>query len=95
VLLNQQASGNKYVQLELAGKGKNPLAFGATVTITANGKPILRQMSGGRGYLSQGDVAITAGVGKAATVDVTVRWPDGTTTKHDKLATNKRHVIKQ
>jgi hypothetical protein len=95
VLLNTQRSGNRYIQLSLVGKGKNPRAFGATATIMVEGKPVLRQLSGGRGYLSQGDIAITAGVGKAAAVDVELRWPDGTKTRHANLGTNKRHILRQ
>jgi hypothetical protein len=96
VLVNQQRAGNNYVQFELVGKGKkNPLAFGATATIKAGGKTLLRQLSGGRGYLSQGDIALTAGVGKATTVDISIRWPDGSVSEHAKVQVNKRHVIKQ
>jgi enediyne biosynthesis protein E4 len=95
VLVNAQASKNQFVQLRLAGKGKNPRALGATITITAGGKSILRHVSGGRGYLSQADTLVTAGVGDAKTVDVTIRWPDGAQTKHAGLATGKRHVLQQ
>ena len=95
VLVNSQSSKNGFVQLRLAGKGKNPRAFGATVTITAGAKTILRQVSGGRGYLSQADALVTAGVGDAKTVDVVIRWPDGTQSKHAALPTGKRTVIQQ
>ncbi len=96
VLINQQASKNNFVQLRLSSaKGKNPRALGATVQISANGKPLLRQVSGGRGYLSQADTLVTAGIKDAKTVDVTIRWPDGSESKHPGLAANKRHAIAQ
>ena len=96
VLINQQAANNNFVQLRLSTtKGKNPRALGATIQLTANGKPLLRQVSGGRGYLSQADTLVTAGIGKATTVDVVIKWPDGTASKHPGLAANKRHAIAQ
>ena len=96
VLINQQVSKNNFVQLRLSTtKGKNPRALGATIQLTANGKPLLRQVSGGRGYLSQADTLVTAGLGKATTVDVVIKWPDGTESKHPGLAANKRHSIVQ
>ncbi len=96
VLINQQTSKNNFVQLRLStAKGKNPRALGATIHLTANGKPLLRQVSGGRGYLSQADTLVTAGLGKATTVDVVIKWPDGTESKHPGLAANKRHAIAQ
>jgi hypothetical protein len=96
VLINQQTSKHNFVQLRLSTKkGKNPNALGATVKIQANGKTILRQVSGGRGYISQGDTLVTAGLKDAKTADITIRWPDGTESKHPGLAANKRHAIAQ
>jgi len=95
VLINQQKSGNQFVQLRLAGKGKNTRAVGATVRITANGKTIMREVTGGRGYLSQADTLVTAGVGAAKIVDIDVVWPDGTKSHHAALPTGKRHAIQE
>nr|MBA2539658.1 ASPIC/UnbV domain-containing protein [Deltaproteobacteria bacterium] len=96
VLINQQASKNNFVQLRLSSaKGKNPRAIGAQVMITANGKPLLRQVTGGRGYISQSDTLVTAGIKDAKTVDLSIRWPDGSESKHPGLAANKRHAIAQ
>jgi hypothetical protein len=96
VLINQQVSKNNFVQLRLStAKGKNPRALGAQVMISANGKTLLRQVTGGRGYISQGDTLVTAGIAKATTVDVTIKWPDGSESKHPNLAANKRHAIVQ
>jgi hypothetical protein len=93
VLVNQQKAGNQFVQLKLTGKGKNRFAVGATVKITANGKTFLRQVTGGRGYLSQADTIVTAGVGQAKVVDVDIVWPDGSKSHHAALPTGKRHAI--
>ncbi|MCW5803023.1 MAG: CRTAC1 family protein [Deltaproteobacteria bacterium] len=95
VLLNQQKGTNHWIHVKLAGKGKNTQAIGAQVTIKAGAKTILRQVSGGRGYLGQTDTLVVAGTGAAKTVDLEIRWPDGTRTEHKGLAANQRHKIAQ
>ena len=93
VLENVQRTGNRWIRLRLAGGGKNRMAIGATVTIRAGEVTILRQQVTGRGYIAQADPAIHAGVAGAATVDVSVRWPDGTTTEHPDLASGREHRL--
>ena len=95
ILINQQKTTNQFVQLRLTGKGKNTHAIGATVRISANGKTVMRQVTGGRGYLSQADTLITAGVGPAKVVDVDIVWPDGSKSHHAALPTNKRHALQE
>jgi hypothetical protein len=78
VLRNDGKTGNRWVRLVLKGDGKrsNVSALGAQVTIEAGGKVMKRQVTGGRGYLSQSELPITVGLGSAEKVDrVTVRWP--------------------
>ena len=95
VFENVQKKGNRWIRLRLAGSGKNPLAIGAQISIRAGEHTLVRQMVTGRGYLAQADPAIHAGLGAAATADVTVRWPDGKTSEHKGLASNREHLLKQ
>jgi len=95
VLENVQKKGNRWIRLRLAGKGQNKLAIGAQVSLRAGEHTLVRQMVTGRGYLSQADPAIHAGLGAAAGADVTIRWPDGTTSEHKGLASNREHLIQQ
>ena len=92
---NVSKQGNRWVQIELVGQGKNPAAIGARLEIQAGEKTILRQVSGGRGYISQADTLVTAGVADAKVISVKVLWPDGSTSSVENLATNKRHKIEQ
>ncbi|HEU5057863.1 MAG TPA: CRTAC1 family protein [Kofleriaceae bacterium] len=94
VLENVQKKGNRWIRLRLVGKGQNPLAVGAQVSLRAGEHTLVRQLVTGRGYISQADPAIHAGLGAAAAADVTVRWPDGTTSEHKALASNREHVLK-
>jgi hypothetical protein len=78
LLRNDTNLGNKYVRLTLVGDGKtaNTSAIGAQVTVEAGGQTYHRDVTGGRGYLSQSELPITVGLGTTATVDkITVRWP--------------------
>ncbi len=100
VLRNDAPRSNHWVRLDLRGDGKrsNRSAIGATVTVEAAGQTFHRQVTGGRGYLSQSELVLTVGLGPAAKVDkVTVRWPgkDGNTETWTNLDADKPHVLNQ
>jgi hypothetical protein len=80
VLRNDLKSGNGALRLRLRQPGtKNLDALGAVVRVTAGGITQRRVVRTGGSYLSQGDLALTFGLGKATAAEkVTVRWPDGT-----------------
>jgi hypothetical protein len=78
LLRNDNALGHKWVRLVLEGDGQrsNRSAIGAEVTVEAGGQVFHRQVAGARGYLSQSELPVTVGLGKAERIDkVTVRWP--------------------
>jgi hypothetical protein len=93
LMMNAQRSGNRWLGLRLTDGGRNPYAIGALVTIEGDGKRLMRHVTAGRGYLGQADTVLMAGVGKARSATVTVRWTDGTVQKLDGLATNRVHAI--
>jgi hypothetical protein len=75
---NQGGTGHHWVRLVLEGDGKrsNTSAIGAQVTLTAGGKTQHRFVTSARGYLSQSELPLTFGLGKADKVDsVEIRWP--------------------
>lgn len=79
VLRNDAKAGNRALRLRLKQPGtKNPDALGAVVRVTAGGVTQRRVVRTGGSYLSQGELALTFGLGKADRAEkVTVRWPDG------------------
>jgi hypothetical protein len=101
LLRNDCSLGHHWVRLVLTGDGKrsNRSAIGAQVTVEAGGKVMKRQVTGGRGYLSQSELPITVGLGTADRVDkVTVRWPGrdaGPPEVWTGLAIDKAHELKQ
>lgn len=72
------ADGPNWVRLNLRGDGKrsNVSAIGARVEIQVGEHTYHREVLGARGYLSQSELPITLGLGKADKVDkVTIHWP--------------------
>ncbi len=78
VLRNDVANGNHWARLKLIGAAKNLDAIGAEVDLIADGWAQRRQVMPTRSYLSQSELPLTFGLGKATSVEkVRIRWPDG------------------
>jgi len=95
-----RAIGNNWIRLDLEGDGKhsNRSAIGAKIRLEADGKVFDQDVKSGRGYLSQSELPVTFGLGKATKVDrIIIRWPgkDGGQEELTNLAINKTHHIVQ
>ncbi|HXT19275.1 MAG TPA: ASPIC/UnbV domain-containing protein, partial [Thermoanaerobaculia bacterium] len=81
LLRNAQRSGNHWLRVRLQGKagtGKSGEGIGAEVALVAVGVTQRRQVTPNRSYLSQSELPVTFGLGKAARIDsLTVTWPGG------------------
>ena len=100
LLRNDQRTGHHWLRLDLNGDGvtSNRSAIGAEVTVEVGGQTFKRAVAGARGYLSQSELTVTVGLGKATAIDrVTVRWPGkaGATQTWTGLACDTRHRLKQ
>jgi hypothetical protein len=100
LLRNESDSGNNWLRLTLVGNGEdsNRSAIGAHVTVEAGGLVQRREVVSGRSYLSQCELPLTFGLGRAAKVDrVTIRWPGRNAGKQEvkDLPVNSAHVIQQ
>src|SRR5207248_2960406 len=98
LLRNDNATGNHWVAVALAGNGTttNRDGVGAEITVEAGGRVQRRYVTTARGYLSQSDLVATFGLGTAATVDkVTVRWPGraGHVQTWTNLPAGRRHTL--
>lgn len=91
--------GTHWVRLDLRGNGTtgNRSAIGATVEVEAGGQSMRRTVAGARGYLSQSELVVQFGLGKADKADkVTVKWPGQTAGQvFENLAADKVHVLTQ
>jgi hypothetical protein len=78
LLRNEGGTGNHWLGLKLQGDGRrsNRSAIGTRVTLEAGGVVQKREVCAARGYLSQSELVLTFGLGKATKVDrLTIHWP--------------------
>jgi hypothetical protein len=100
LLRNEGGTGNKWIRLVLEGNGvdSNCSAIGAQVTLEAGDLVQRRTVLSGRSYLSQCELPLTFGLGRAQKVErVTIRWPGKNAGKQvvENLLVNQVHVIRQ
>ena len=74
---NDQTLGRHWLRITVAGRGGNPAAIGATVSVTADGRTQTKTVNPTRGYLTQVELPLTFGLGGATAATVRVAWPDG------------------
>ena len=74
LLRNDRGNRNHWLNVRLAGTKANHDGIGAVVRV---GKQ-WNMMRSGSSYCSASDLAVTFGLGKAATANVEVEWPSGT-----------------
>src|SRR6266851_2365524 len=79
LLRNVVSNGNNWVTLKLTGGTKSPRdAIGAKAFLTANGMTQRNDVISGGSYISNNDMRLHFGIGRAKQVDkLEVRWPDG------------------
>lgn len=78
LLRNDQALGHHWIRLKLVGTRSNRDAIGAEVRLRAGGRELRRVVIPTRSYLSQSELPLTFGLGKADTIEsLEVVWPGG------------------
>ena len=84
-----------WIELRLHGsEHANSMAYGARVTVKANGRSYVREVAGMRGYSSCDDQVVHVGLGGyAGKVNVEVRWIGDRIQEFSGLDVNKRHEI--
>ncbi len=82
VLRNDTPRGQHWLRLKLTGTKSNRDAIGAWIKVRAAGHTLSRQVMPTRSYLSQSELPVTFGLGKADKVEsVEILWPSGTKQK--------------
>jgi hypothetical protein len=91
---NDLNNGNRFLRLHLTGTKSNRDAVGAVVRIYLGGEIQMRTVHAGSSYLSQSELSLTFGVGKADRIDrLTVEWPGGSTQEFKNILTAKAYEL--
>jgi hypothetical protein len=91
---NDVKSGNRSLRLRLVGAKSNRDAIGAVVRVTVNSETQMRMVRSGSSYLSQSELPLTFGVGKADQVHrLTVEWPSGASQELKGIKTGKAYEL--
>lgn len=83
--------GRRWLAIDLEGRRSNRDAIGARVTLELDdGRRLVREVSCGGSFLSSHERALHFGLGSAAVVRATVRWPSGACIELGALAGDQR-----
>ncbi len=87
---------NHWISLALAGTSVNRLALNTCVRVTTGTQSQLGEVRSGGSYLSQSDLRLHFGLGRASTIDrIEVLWSDGTAQHFDHVAADRFYTLKQ
>jgi hypothetical protein len=93
---NDLQNGNRFIRLRLTGTKSNRDAIGAVVRIYHGGNTQMATVRGGSSYLSQSELPLTFGVGKADRIDrLAVEWPSGASQEFQNLQSNKSYELNE
>ncbi len=88
------SGSNHKIRLELRGRQPNTSAIGALVEAQIGDTKLRNWVRSGSSYLSQSELPITLGVGKATVIDkLTIRWTDRKTTTFSMLSVDQILLI--
>ncbi|MEM7364483.1 MAG: CRTAC1 family protein, partial [Pseudomonadota bacterium] len=91
---NDSTNTNHHLGIRLVGSGMNTRGIGAWVEVTTSESMQVREVRAGNNYVSQDPPEVHFGLGDATSVDVVVRWPDGTETGLLGVAANQLLTIR-
>ena len=97
LFLNQNRTGNGWLQVSLEQGPRNRFAFGARIGLERAGSPTLwRRVRTDGSYLSASDVRVQFGLGtKTAIAAVVVQWPDGASERWTDISPNRRVTLRR
>jgi hypothetical protein len=87
LLVNTVRSENHWVGFKTVGTRSNHDGIGAKITLHAGIRVLVDEVRSGSSYISQNDLRVHFGLGRAAKIDsVEVRWPSGIVERFSDLA---------
>ncbi len=92
---NTAPVGN-FISLQLIGVKSNRAALGAQVTFEQDGDKHEKEVRSGDGFISQSDLRVHFGLGKAAKAEkIVIRWPNGLVETLKDLPANHYYVVRE
>src|SRR5437763_1635224 len=94
-------TANNWIKIKVIGTKSNRSGIGARLRCSAkldgkNSRDQIDEVRSGGGYLSQSDLRVHFGLGKATQADVLeIRWPSGQVDVLKSLAANRAYVIRE
>jgi hypothetical protein len=96
LLRNDQNLGHHWLRLQLAGTRSNRDAIGAWIKVRVANQTLSRQVMATRSYLSQSELPVTIGIGKATHVDsLDIIWPGGSIQRVDQPRLDGITLVRQ
>ncbi len=94
ILKNEGEKLNHWISLELGAKQGNPLAIGARIKITTGKIVQTEEIRSGESYISQNDLRVHFGLGKALKADlIEIRWNSGKTETLKDVPADKFYAV--
>ena len=96
LLRNDQKLGHNWLRLKLIGTRTNRDAIGAWIRLRVDNQTLSRQVMPTRSYLSQSELPVTIGLGKATKIDaLEILWPTGALQKVPNPKLNQLTVVRE
>jgi hypothetical protein len=84
---------NNSIEVRAVTSGRD--AIGARVAVTSGGRAQIDEVRSGGSFISQNDFRLHFGIGKSASADLSVRWPDGKSETFPAVAANQIVTIEE
>jgi len=97
LLHNNVGAANAWIGFQLEGSKSNRDAIGAKLTLRADGRVLVRWITGGSSYISSHDKRVVFGLGKMApkSLSLEIRWPSGQIQNISGLALSQYQVVRE
>ena len=92
---NDFDNDNHYLGIDLEGVGSNTRGVGAWITVVSESGTQVREVRAGSNYVSQNPTEVHFGLGADTTAEVTVRWPDGSTSTVANVQADQLFTVEQ
>jgi len=96
VLLNNGGNRSNAILVQAVGSKSNRGGVGAELKITVSGRVLVRHVNAGSSYLSQNDLRVHFGLGKAERAErLEVRWPGGAADTVENIQANQVITVEE